>query len=361
MVLLGIGLVCTVFVLLCKYSLKFGNNVENSVRWLVTKVTDRLPVKVIRDDRGVPFLYRYHLFTWGNDGPGLCIHHFVKSDPERGYHDHPWKRGLSFILCGGYEERILNSTGENEFTWYTVHKRNRWTFNWLNGVDNFHRVMIPENKDAWTLFAFSSRCKTWGMISLDGEYHPMSQQVSDADGGWWNTVQKGEGVHNHLEHPGKVIATVDIIVTYYCKSTCHMLSSLKPDKVIKTDNSGYKVLFIKRGKEPFKGKWALPGGRIEQKDATLVDAALRELKEETGITVNDPNKLEFVTTVGNSTRDPRGFCLTNVFHLHLDRCPKNVKAGDDAVDYQWSYISSTKTRKDIAFDHKEIISSFLAV
>lgn len=47
---------------------------------------------------------------------------------------------------------------------------------------------------------------------IEGEYKPMSTQISDNDGGWWNTVGKGYGVHGHIEHSGKVISTVDIVV-----------------------------------------------------------------------------------------------------------------------------------------------------
>ena len=174
-----------------------GDFIEYCMRAVIVFITNFLPVKVIRDEKGTPFLYRYHLFTFGNDGPGMCIHRFVKSDPERGYHDHPWKRAISFILCGGYKERILDKVDKtkNECK-YTTHKRNRWSFNYLNGVDNFHRVMIEEGSDAWTIFMFQRRSKTWGMISLDGEYNPMSVAISDADGGWWNHVGKGYGVNN---------------------------------------------------------------------------------------------------------------------------------------------------------------------
>jgi 8-oxo-dGTP pyrophosphatase MutT (NUDIX family) len=78
------------------------------------------------------------------------------------------------------------------------------------------------------------------MISLDGEYKQMSTQIKDNDGGWWRHMMYGLGVHEHLEHQGKVIPTVDIIVLV-----------------------NNKLLLIKRGKEPYKGGWALPGGRIE--------------------------------------------------------------------------------------------------
>lgn len=155
----------------CLLSL-IGDGIELCIRTLIVAITDLLPVKIIRDDRGVPFLYRYHLITFGYDGPGLCIHRFVKSDPERGYHDHPWSKAISFILCGGYTERILvkdNSNNDNEMITendeqktelnYQIYQRKRWTFNYLDGVETFHRVLIDEGKDAWTLFAFNGRSK----------------------------------------------------------------------------------------------------------------------------------------------------------------------------------------------------------
>jgi len=302
-----------------------GDYVEIWVRTFIIFITNFLPVKIIKDDRGVPFLYRYHIFKWGNDGPGLCIHHFVSSDPDRGYHDHPWKRAVSFILCGGYQERILkNKNSKND---YTTHQRSRWTFNYLDGINTFHRVMIPEGKDAWTLFAFGGRTKTWGMVSLDGEYKPMSTQISDTDGDWPDHVIKGLGVHSHLEHPGNVIATVDIVVI-----------------------AESKVLLIKRGKKPYKGLWAFPGGRIEEKDVNILTAAYRELKEETQLT---DVTLEYVKTIGNNFRDPRGFCLTNIFIAKLPKIPQGIKAGDDAVDYTWFSIYNLP---EMAFDHKEIFN-----
>lgn len=308
-----------------------GDFIESYIYHIIIFITNYLPVKVIRDDKGIPFLYRYHLITFGYDGPGLCIHRFVKSDPERGYHDHPWNKALSFILCGGYTERILDKNSinhNNNEVKYVTHLRKRWTFNYLDGVNTFHRVMIDEGKDAWTLFAFSGRSKTWGMISLTGQYHPMSTKVSDNDGGWWNNVGTGYSINNHLDNIGKVIATVDIVLIAQ-----------------KT-----KVLLIKRGKEPFKDCWAFPGGRIEQKDDDILSAAQRELKEETHLNI----PLKYIKTIGNSKRDPRGFCLTNIFTASLDEIPKNTRAGDDAVDYDWFDINNLP---DMAFDHREILQN----
>ena len=300
----------------------FFNYFESFIRFLLVHITNWLPVKIIRDDNGVPFLYRYHLFALTNDGPGMCIHHFVKSDPDRGYHDHPWNKSLSFILCGGYDERILDRSTNN----YNTIKRNRWNFNYLKGENVFHRVMLDDGHDAWTIFAFQKRNKIWNMIDLDGNLKQMSTTISDKDGGWWNHVMKGLGVHSHLKKSGNVIATVDIIVI-----------------------ANSKILLIKRGKDPYKGFWAFPGGRIEEKDMDILEAAKRELYEETNIkNIN----LKYVKTIGNNFRDSRGFCLTNVFMVELDNKPDNIKAGDDAVDYMWHDLNDLP---EMAFDHKQIL------
>ncbi len=303
------------------------NFVETLIVRVVVFITNYLPVKVIKDDDGRPFLYRYHILSLWRDGPGLVVHHFVKSDPDRGHHSHPWLRGLSFILSGGYSEQILNDDKKT----FVTYNRNRWTFNYIRGKGVYHRVMLDEGKTAWTLFVFGSRTKRWGMIGLDGKYKAMSTQIHDLDWNWYKAAMVGLGIHSHLEHQGKVIASVDIIV--YNKSE-------------------RKILLIKRGKDPFKGKFALPGGRIEQKDQDIMAAAKRELYEETNI---KDVELEYFRTIGNNTRDPRGFCITNVFICYLgDESQHKIRAGDDAIDYIWADI---KNLPELAFDHNEIIQS----
>ncbi len=325
----------------------FKDSLEATIKICVEKITDNIPVKVIRDDKGVPFLYRYHILSLSDNGPGLCFHRFVKSDPDRGYHDHPWERSVSFILCGKYDERVL----ARDKTTFEERTFNRWSFNHLDGIKTFHRVMIEEGEEVWTIFAFGSRSKTWGMKGLDGTFKQMSKTIKDTDGGWWRTASKGLNLSEHLPNIGNVISTVDVII---CK---------------RESNS---VLLIKRGKNPFKGSWALPGGRIEEHDKTILSAAKRELFEETNIKDID---LKYFKTIGNNTRDPRGFCLTNIFYGYLldhdepeeetsdryDTITKKqarncIRAGDDAVDYAWFNVGNLP---ELAFDHAEIISSFL--
>jgi len=111
-----------------------------------------------------------------------------------------------------------------------------------------------------------------------------------------------------------------------------------------------KVLLINRAGEPFKGKWALPGGFIEI-DEELEDAVVRELAEETGLT---GIKLEQMHTFGKCGRDPRGRQITIVFMGIATEGKDKIKAGDDAAKARWFDID--KLPKDMAFDHDKVIA-----
>jgi len=110
-----------------------------------------------------------------------------------------------------------------------------------------------------------------------------------------------------------------------------------------------RVLLIKRGKEPFKGKWALPGGFVNL-DEELEDAVARELAEETGLT---GVHLEQMRTFGTVGRDPRGRIITIVFMGVATKEQTKIKAGDDAEKAQWFDIEELP--EDLAFDHNEIL------
>ena len=127
------------------------------------------------------------------------------------------------------------------------------------------------------------------------------------------------------------------------------------DLVVLVDTgTNYKVLSIKRGRPPFVGMWANPGGNIDEGENPL-DAAVRELEEETNLVI-DPGHFYYVGAFDKSYRDPRNKnCVSHAFAIVLDEMPV-VKAGDDATECTWNDVSyDGDVTVDMAFDHAEII------
>ena len=122
------------------------------------------------------------------------------------------------------------------------------------------------------------------------------------------------------------------------------------DATVFTHSGGkIKVLLIKRGNEPFKGKWAVPGGFVNM-DEELEDAIVRELEEETGLT---GVHLEQMHTFGTVGRDPRGRQITIVFMGIAKEEQTKVEAGDDAAEAKW--FDTDELPEDLAFDHDDVI------
>ncbi|MBU7044598.1 MAG: NUDIX hydrolase [Theionarchaea archaeon] len=120
------------------------------------------------------------------------------------------------------------------------------------------------------------------------------------------------------------------------------------DAVIVHDKA---ILLIRRGKEPFRGYWALPGGFVEYGETTE-QAVLREAKEETNLNCSI---LRLVGVYSDPQRDPRGHTISIVYQLSIDS--GQVMAGDDAAHASW--VSLTDLPHDIAFDHAQIIQDAL--
>ena len=110
---------------------------------------------------------------------------------------------------------------------------------------------------------------------------------------------------------------------------------------------GARVLLIQRGREPFKGGWAFPGGFVD-KDESLEKAAARELYEETGLAEIE---LEQLGAFGDPGRDPRGHTVSVVFGALLENQPEPT-AADDAEAATWHSASKPPA---LAFDHKKIL------
>ena len=116
------------------------------------------------------------------------------------------------------------------------------------------------------------------------------------------------------------------------------------------DEKKQRILLIKRGKEPFKGKWALPGGFVEYGETTE-NAVVREVLEETGLKTKI---LELLGVYSDPNRDPRGHTISVVYILQ--RISGKLMGDDDAEEARFFDI---KNLPDLSFDHKKIIEDAL--
>ena len=112
--------------------------------------------------------------------------------------------------------------------------------------------------------------------------------------------------------------------------------------IIKND----KILLIKRKNDPFKGKWALPGGFVEYGEK-VEDAVKREVFEETGL---ETKIKKIIGVYSDPNRDPRGHTVTIVYLL--DIIGGDLKSNDDASDAKFFNF---KDLPDLSFDHNIII------
>jgi 8-oxo-dGTP diphosphatase len=115
---------------------------------------------------------------------------------------------------------------------------------------------------------------------------------------------------------------------------------------------GLAVLLIRRKKVPHKGRLALPGGFVDANES-LVDAAQRELAEETGVT---HVSLEQVGAYGDPGRDPRGHTVSVAFFTFIVAEAHAITAGDDASSAAWvSWADIESGRAELAFDHARLV------
>ena len=112
------------------------------------------------------------------------------------------------------------------------------------------------------------------------------------------------------------------------------------------DGNQLQVLLIERGIEPYKGRWAFPGGFLNMEESAE-EGALRELKEETGLT---GAYIEQFHTFTDPNRDPRERVITIAYYA-LVRI-QEVKGGDDAAKAQWFALDEVP---QLAFDHDLIL------
>ena len=115
------------------------------------------------------------------------------------------------------------------------------------------------------------------------------------------------------------------------------------------------VLLMKRGTEPFKGYWALPGGYIDpERDNDLDAAARRILREKAGI---ESPYLEQLKAMGGPSRDPRGWTATFAYFALIPSENLTLKQGANADEVNWWPIGDGGVPLSLAFDHFRIVDA----
>jgi 8-oxo-dGTP diphosphatase len=121
--------------------------------------------------------------------------------------------------------------------------------------------------------------------------------------------------------------------------------------LFRRERGGLEVLVIQRASDPYKGKWAFPGGYVNDMEP-LERAAARELEEETGISGIE---LEQVGAFGDPGRDPRGHTISVAFAGFVGHAVE-ARAADDAEDARWLPVHEAR---GLAFDHDQMLERAL--
>ena len=133
----------------------------------------------------------------------------------------------------------------------------------------------------------------------------------------------------------------------------YKIPSLTTDSIVlrkHKDDPYHDILLVTRGKPPFEGKLAFPGGFVNYGEDPK-KGCVRELKEETEL---DGKDIELLTVRGDPDRDPRRHVVTIVYIV-------NPKGGDDAKDAKFYDLKSIieKEKDNMSFDHYSIIEELV--
>jgi 8-oxo-dGTP diphosphatase len=110
------------------------------------------------------------------------------------------------------------------------------------------------------------------------------------------------------------------------------------------------LLLVRRGRDPFKGQYALPGGIVEYGETTE-DCVVREVKEETGL---ETEVVRLIGVFSDTARDPRGHFITLLYEL--SEKGGKVVGGDDAESAGFYPLDKLPS---LAFDHSTLVRKAL--
>lgn len=182
----------------------------------------------------------------------------------------------------------------------------------------------------------------WGTIKKIEEALGTKIIISERggqEGGASQLTEAGDEVL--LAYENQVMMIDDLIKNKYQKPT------LAADGIVIIDD---QVVLIRRGREPYKGYFALPGGIVEYRES-VESCVVRELEEETGLRTEI---LDMVGVYSEPGRDPRGHFVSVVFHLA--KIGGNMEPGDDAAEVKLFPLNQLP---EMAFDHSQILKDFI--
>lgn len=122
--------------------------------------------------------------------------------------------------------------------------------------------------------------------------------------------------------------------------------------IIKDNSESNNILLIRRAREPFKDHLSLPGGFVNYGER-VEDAVKREAEEELTVKVEP---IDILGVYSDPRRDPRGHIMSVTFVARITE-GSNIKAKDDAADYEW-VDSSGIENIHLAFDHRQMLSDY---
>jgi 8-oxo-dGTP diphosphatase len=135
-------------------------------------------------------------------------------------------------------------------------------------------------------------------------------------------------------------------------SSAHYLRMASDICALRRLDGELQILLIRRAKDPFKGCWALPGGRLEA-DENLDQCAVRELEEETGLKADSVRQF---ATFSEPLRDPRERTVSACYTAWIAD-DAVAQAASDATEVQWFSLSALP---ELAFDHDKVIEACLS-
>lgn len=138
--------------------------------------------------------------------------------------------------------------------------------------------------------------------------------------------------------------------------------SLATDALVEVrigDGGDPGLVLVRRGRPPFEGRWALPGGFVEVGE-TVEEACAREVREETGL---DVEVVRLLGVYSDPKRDPRGHVVSAVFVVRpvggtaAEAWEADLAGGDDAAEARAFPLDDLP---ELAFDHGDIVADYVA-